>query len=112
MSVIVLSAVRIAPKVEGGMRVWYNKRIDESGEHDDAPLTPKEEAALMEVARAQEELRQERLAHQGTWNWMRRHEEMLKTVCAVLDDPCSDCPKYEVCTAECHVIDVLREVLR
>ena len=93
------------------MRMWYNKRIDGSSERDDAPLTPKEEAALVEVARVQEELRQERLAHQGTWNIMRRKDEMLKTVCAVLDDPCSDCPKYERCTVECHVIDVLREVL-
>lgn len=80
---------------------------------DDQPgLTPKEERALMECIRLREALRQERLAHEGTWNWMRKHEETLETVHAVLDDPCSDCPKYESCSCECRAIEVLREVLR
>lgn len=90
--------------------MWYNGQV--GGGLPEEPLTPKEERALAECRRWQEKLRQEKLAHEGTWALLAREQRTLRDAAAALDEACEDCPNDKVCVSECGLMIKLREVLR
>lgn len=60
----------------------------------------------------QEMLRQEKLAQQGTWSYMRKYERMLQDVETALNEACEDCPNEKGCEAECSAMRRIGEILR